>query len=305
MQEVKITRRGLLLGGAAGAVAAAGGGYGLVEARVLPGRGRLDQALGRCDVTVPPTAVAPGLQKSGTLDSRRRGRKVGWVVAYPPGAQEGAALPVCLVLHGYGASAATAIGAGAYDRHLASHVAAGGDPFVLAAMDGGGGYWHPHDGDDPLGALLDDFVPMLARGGLVTDRLAALGWSMGGYGALLCALTAPHRFVAVAASAPAFWRSYDEARGVNADAFGSAAEWSRYDVLARAGDLPRTGLRIDCGASDPFAPAVRDLRDRLPDPSVVHIPPGCHDNAFFSSVAPDQLRIIGVALTAGTARTGG
>ncbi|GAA0803080.1 alpha/beta hydrolase [Spirilliplanes yamanashiensis] len=280
------------------------GGLGLVEARVVPGRSVLDRAVGRCDVEVPPATVAPGLQQTGTFDSALRRQRVSWVVAYPPGAQPGAKLPVCLVLHGYGATAATAIGAAAYDRHLATHVAGGGDPFVLAAMDGGDGYWHPHDGDDPLGALLREFVPMLAGRGLRTDRLAAIGWSMGGYGAMLCALTDPQRFVAVAASAPAIWRSYDEARAVNAGAFASAQEWARYDVLAQAHALSRVRVRIDCGESDPFAPAVRDLRDRLPDSSVVRFTQGCHDNAYFSSVAPDQLKLVGVALTGGVEMTG-
>jgi S-formylglutathione hydrolase FrmB len=125
---------------------------------------------------------------------------------------------------------------------------------------------------------------------------------MGGYGVLLCALTAPERFVAVAATAPAFWRSYAEARRVNPGAFGSAAEWARYDVLARADELGRTRLRIDCGRDDPFAPAARELRHRLPDPSVVNLAKGCHDGAFFSSVAPDQLTLVGAALAGGVPR---
>jgi hypothetical protein len=53
---------------------------------------------------------------------------------------------------------------------------------------------------------------------------------------------------------------------------------------------------IAIGAADPFAPAVRELRDRLPDPSVVRIGTGCHDGTFWTSVAPDQVRLISAAL---------
>jgi S-formylglutathione hydrolase FrmB len=177
-------------------------------------------------------------------------------------------------------------------------VAAGGTPFALAAMDGGPGYWHPHATDDPLGSLLDEFLPLLKQRKLDTDRVAALGWSMGGYGALLCGLTAPERILAVAAAAPAFWPSYAEAEQVNPGAFDSAEEWVRYDVLARAGELDRLNLRIDCGESDSFAPVVRTLRSRLADPSVVHFAKGCHDPRFWHHIAPAQLAMIGTAFAA-------
>lgn len=297
-----ISRRGLLrAGGIAGAsvavTAAAGAGAAvLVDRGVLPGRSVLNQALGRCDVSVPAPAPVAGPRLAGAFDSVRRRQRVGYVIGYPPGSQPGDRLPVCLVLHGYGAHAADAIDAGRYDRYLAGLVAGGLPPFALAAMDGGGGYWHPHASDDPLGALLDEFVPLLAARGLSVDRLAALGWSMGGFGALLAAITGPRRLVAVAASAPAFWRSYAEAHRVNPHAFDSAAQWSRYDLVSRAGEFRGQRMRIDCGSGDPFAPAIRALRDRLPEPSVVHITGGCHDNAFWQHAAPSQLRLIGSAL---------
>jgi hypothetical protein len=100
----------------------------------------------------------------------------------------------------------------------------------------------------------------------------------------------------VVASSPAIWRTYDEARQVNAGAFDSAPEWRRYDVFARAAEVSRLPLRIDCGESDPFAPAVRALRDRLTDPSVVRLAKGCHDNAFWSHVTPAQYRFIADAI---------
>jgi hypothetical protein len=67
-------------------------------------------------------------------------------------------------------------------------------------------------------------------------------------------------------------------------------------VTARAREFAGLPVRIAIGAADPFAPAVRTLRDRLPDPAVVAIGTGCHDDDFWASVAPEQVRAIGAAL---------
>ncbi len=298
----RISRRALLVGGGLTVASAATAGALLVDAGVLPGQSLLNEALGRCDVAVPPPGSAvPGPVVDGTFESARRRTRVGFRLAYPSGAGEGAHLPLCLVLHGYGQTASDAIDAGRYDRYLAAAVAGGLPPFVLAACDGGPGYWHPHATDDPLGMLFEDFLPLLAARGLAagpSDRLAVLGWSMGGYGALLAGVTHPERCAAVVASAPAIWRSYDEAHRVNAGAFDSAREWAAYDIFANADRLRGLTVRIDCGESDPFAPAVRALRDRLPDPGVVHLAKGCHNNDFWQHVAPAQLRLIGEAFRA-------
>jgi pimeloyl-ACP methyl ester carboxylesterase len=286
--RVALTRRGLLVGGSV--LCALGGGLTLVDHGLLPGQSRLDRTLGRCDVTVPPADTTPGPAVRGVFDSARRRRAVNFMIVYPQRARAGDRLPVCLVLHGYGGSASDAINGGRYDRHLRSG-------FVLAAMDGGPGYWHPHASDDPLGALLDEFVPLLgSRYGLVVDRYAVLGWSMGGYGALLAAITQPSRVAAAVASSPAIWRSYAEAHRVNPGAFDAAAEWARHDLIGRAGEFRGLRVRVDCGEHDSFTPGVRAFRDRLPDPSVVHLAKGCHDDHFWQHVAPDQLRFIGEAL---------
>jgi S-formylglutathione hydrolase FrmB len=168
-------------------------------------------------------------------------------------------------------------------------VSHGGTPFALAGPDGGGGYWHPHATDDPLGMLFDEFLPLLGDRGLKVDHPAVAGWSMGGYGALVCALAAPQRFAAVVAGSPAIFSSYADARQVNPGAFDNAAEWDAYDVAARVGELAGVNLRVDVGASDSFTPAVR----ALPMASVTK---GCHDNEFWTAVAPDQIAFIGAAL---------
>ena len=168
---------------------------------------------------------------------------------------------------------------------------------MLAAPTGGGGYWHPHPGDDPLRMVLDEFLPLLATHGLRVDRPALLGYSMGGFGALLCGLTASGRFASVVANSPAFWRSYAESQHVNPGAFTSESDWARYgDMLSRAAEIGRLPARIAIGSSDSFTPAVEALRDHLPDPAVVTISKGCHDSTYWRSQAPTDLHLIGMAL---------
>jgi pimeloyl-ACP methyl ester carboxylesterase len=204
------------------------------------------------------------------------------------------------MLHGYGGDGAGALGSGGYPDFLAGAVRDGGAPFALAGVDGGTGYWHPHAADDPLGMIFDEFLPLLATRGLDVTRPAVAGWSMGGYGALVCALTRPELFATVVATSPAVFRSYDDARRVNPGAFDSAAEWAAYDVTARAAEFKGLPIHIAIGAADPFAPAVRRLRDRLPDPSRVSFGTGCHDGTFYAWAAPDQIHLIGTALAART-----
>jgi hypothetical protein len=96
----KLTRRQALAAGGLGVAAALAGGAGLVQAGVLPGRHRVGRLLGACDVGgPPPTTVAPGPLRLASFPSRRRGRPVGYGIAWPPGSGPGDRLPVCLLLH--------------------------------------------------------------------------------------------------------------------------------------------------------------------------------------------------------------
>ena len=285
--------------GLVGLAAAGSGVVALAANGVIPGKGIVDQQLGFCDVPFPPVRTAAGPIVSGSFASTYRRATVNFKIAYPPGYGSGSKLPVSLVLHGYAADESAALSAGNYPANLAAAVAAGAPPFALAAVAGGNGYWHPHPSDDPLGMIFHEFLPLLGTKGLAVDRPAVLGYSMGAYGALMCGLTQPDRFTAVVANAPAFWHSFDEAQRVNPGAFSSAAEWSTYgNVLARATDVGALPAHIYVGQSDSFEPIVAALRDKMPDPSAVHISKGCHDGTFWQAHAPEQLRIIGAALAA-------
>ena len=74
---------------------------------------------------------------------------------------------------------------------------------AVASIDGGNYYWHARRSEstgadnispdtppcDTGAMVMDDFIPLLGSIGLDRSRVGFLGWSMGGYGALLLAAT--------------------------------------------------------------------------------------------------------------------
>ena len=281
----------------------ASGGLGLwallADARLVPGRSVVDTMLGRCDIVSNPPEAEPGEVLKSSFYSTHRKRTVRYQVAYPPNPPAGGRLPICIYLHGHGGDEKEAVESFGFHRLLAGAVAAGVPPFVLATVDGGDRFWHPRsDGDNPLAMVLEDFPTALAQHGLPAEKLAIMGLSMGGYGALLTASEAPKRFVAVAASSPAYWESFGESQRANDKAFDSDEDWRSYgDLRPRAAALAGIPVRIDCGDADPFEPNLRSLQAKLPDTTTLAFAPGCHDSPFWRLVAPEQLRLIGTSLT--------
>jgi dienelactone hydrolase len=291
-----LPRRGLLVGGfGLLALAAIGGvGYGLVQDGVLPGKYRLDAALGACGSDPGVPDVTNGPISSQEFYSRYRRQSVRMIVMRPPRAT--GPLPVVLVLHGTGSDAAGAVSLG-YPAYLAAAVAAGVPPFCLVAADGGGStYWHRRaDGDDPQSMLIDEVLPRMKQRGYPVGRVGVTGWSMGGYGALLLATRlGPARVTAVAACSPAVFGSYADAIAANPQSFDSPADFAANDIQSPAalGALRRMPVRIDCGDDDPFAPLDTALRAELGDPPG-GISPGCHDQAFWRRLIPAELAFLG------------
>jgi pimeloyl-ACP methyl ester carboxylesterase len=300
-----VTRRGFLKLGATGAGTLLVGGtalFELVEQGVLPGKHTLDVLTGACDVPHPPLHFAtPGPSYSKQFYSHARNQQVGYTIAYPPGHKPGDQLPLVVMLHGDGGDHASGIGGLKPADALALQVdGAPLRPMAIVTVDGGHGYWNPHPGDDPMGMVINELIPLCRRLGLgrPPHQIGTLGISMGGYGALLFAEKFPRLFRAVAAISPAVWTSYDQAHNVNTAAYASPAAFAANDVVTHARALTGTPVRVASGNEDPFHPGVVALARALPRGATVVLSAGCHSGSFFLQQTPPSLAFLSHHLTA-------
>jgi pimeloyl-ACP methyl ester carboxylesterase len=296
------TRRQVLgVGGAglAAVVAAGAGGLELVSRGVLPGQQALDRLDGACSVTSPPMIFsASGPSVSGRFFSRARRRDVGYTVAYPPGYRPGSRLPLIIALHPFGPDHRHVLSGMSPPQALALHVAGTPlPPMAMAMADGGGGYWNPHPGDDPMAMVIDELIPLCQRMGLGRHAIGTMGISMGGYGAILLAEKYPRLIAAVAAISPAIWTSYPQARAANAGAYASAAAFTAADVVTHAAALDGVPVRVACGLRDPFRPGAQAFAQAARG-AVVDISQGCHSGPFFTAQEPPSLAFLARHLTA-------
>lgn len=239
-------------------------------------------------------AVAPPTMVTGSFVSQARGGiPTNWAIARPP--NQTAPLRPLIALHGKGSDAATVM-AGGVEQGLAQAVDAGLPPFAVVAVDGGGSYWHRRaSGEDSSAMVLDELIPMLGDHGLDTSRVGFIGWSMGGYGALLLgSRLGPQRTAAICAVSPALWLSSGAAAP---GAFDGPDDFAANSVfgLPALGSIP---VRIDCGTSDPFYAATKQFIAQLPTPPAGGFSPGGHDSGYWSSQLPGELTWIAPLLTA-------
>ncbi|MGA2837058.1 MAG: alpha/beta hydrolase-fold protein [Acidimicrobiales bacterium] len=210
------------------------------------------------------------------------------------------ATSLIVMLHGFGGnhtdalagmSPAQAVALRVEDRPLA--------PMAMVTVDGGGGYWNPHPGDDPMGMVVDELLPMCGRQGLGagSHKVGTMGISMGGYGAIVLAEKYPDRFAAVAAISPAVWTSYGEARDANAGAYSSPESFAAVDAVTHVRALEGKPVRVASGEDDPFHPGVQALAAVLPRSADVVFSPGCHSGPFFVSQEPPSLQFLSRHLT--------
>lgn len=241
----------------------------------------------------PPGQPAPTMVTGSFVSAARGGINTNWAIARPPG-QTKALRPV-IALHGKGSDASTVM-AGGVEQGLAQAVNAGLPPFAVVAVDGGGSYWHKRaSGEDSGAMVLDELIPMLGNQGLDTSRVAFLGWSMGGYGALLLGgRLGPARTAAICAVSPALWLSSGAAAPGAFDGPDDFAANSVFGMPALA-SIP---IRIDCGDSDPFYGATKQFIAQLPHPPAGGFSPGGHNAEFWSSQLPAELTWMAPLLTA-------
>jgi len=295
------------LAGIAALAVAGAAGFELVERGVLPGKSELDQLDGACDVAAPDLATyaEPGPQYDGTFHSAARRRTVGYTIAYPPGHGPGDRLPLVIALHGFGRNHTTTLSGMTPAKALALRVAGRPlRPMAMVTVDGGGGYWNPHPGDNPLAMLTDELIPLCQRKKLGTGkrRIGLLGISMGGYGALLVAEKHPGLIGAAAAISPAIWTSYAQAKAANRGAYASAADFAADDAVTHAAALATVPVRIASGYGDPFYQGVRTLAGTLPKnpggtPAELYFGNGCHTTPFFTAQEPPSLAFLARHLT--------
>lgn len=267
-----ISRRGLLGLGAVAAVSIAGCAGG---------------------ATSGPTQTVD--MRTGSFTSRFRPEEpTGWSLAVPgtPDGGTSGSLPVALFLHGTNSDHRMVFDDLGGDRLLAHHVARGGTPFAIAAVDGGETWWHRRaSGTDTQSMVVEEFLPLLAGQGLDAGRAAVFGLSMGGFGALL--LAAQHRLPglrAVAAMSPAVWSLYDAGRSDN---FDSAADFAANDIFALRAELETLPKRIDCGSSDNLLFSVQDYVKDLPGEHSGGFRDGGHDSNYWRSILPDVFSFLG------------
>jgi len=281
----------------AAALAVAGAtGFELISRGILPGKAMLETLDGACSVPGPAVRFSPpGPSSSRTFYSAARRRTVGYTIAYPPGHRAGDELPLVVMLHGYGGNHADALVGMSPAQAVALQVDGGPlPPMAMVTVDGGGGYWNPHPGDDPMAMLAGELIPLCRRLGLGRPprRIGMLGISMGGYGALLLAEKYPHFIAAAAAISPAIWTSYAQAAAANPGAYASAAAFAANDAVTHARALARIPVRVASGYDDPFYPGVQALARALPAGAVVDLTKGCHTGAFFAAQQPPSLAFL-------------
>jgi S-formylglutathione hydrolase FrmB len=234
---------------------------------------------------VAPAAAVPTLLTGSFVSAARGGIPTKWIIARPPG-QSGALRPV-IALHGHGGNADFAMDVGIQDG-IAQLAKAGGPAFAVVSVDGGDSYWHRRaSGEDSGTMVLSELLPMLETKGLDTSRVAFMGWSMGGYGALLLgARLGAGRTAGICAVSPALWPSYFLA---DPGAFDGPDDWANNSVFGQP-VLSSIPIRIDCGTGDRFYAATRQFITQLRKPVSGSFSAGGHDVSFWRRQLPAELQ---------------
>jgi pimeloyl-ACP methyl ester carboxylesterase len=276
----ELTRRGLLLGGAAAALGTAAWGAAACST-------------GNTAVPGPPAGPPPvkpaALAEPVTVErvySVTRAQTIEMVLMVPEGVPA-SGLPVCLALHGRGGRARDFIDLGV-PRLLTDTVRRGGPPFAVAAVDGDH-YWVAVDQrDDPQRMLSTELPIWLEQRDLRPVPSAAFGISMGGFGALRYARD-HHDLRAVAGMSPALFQNWPDARARKV--FHTPQQWETNEPLRHIEDLRGIPLGVWCGVGDTFVAAARKFCE-VTAPAVASFTPGVHNDKFWKRVTPEVMNFV-------------
>ncbi|MCV7075576.1 hypothetical protein AWC27_22545 [Mycobacterium szulgai] len=280
-----LTRREVLRMGAGASVGAAG--VWALSALLNPGRPHATPAPLSPAPFEPPTAgkTLPTKLTGSFVSAARGGIKTNWVIAMPPG-QTKMLRPV-IALHGKDGDANMMLDLGVEDA-LAQLSREGKPPFAVVGVDGGpSSYWHRRsNGEDSGTMVLEELLPMLSSMGMDTSRVGFMGWSMGGYGALLLgARLGPARTAGICAISPALYMTYI---GTAPGAFDSVDDWNRNTVfgLPVLNSIP---IRVDCGIGDRFFFSSSQFVSQLKKKPAGSFSPGGHDVDYWREQLPGEL----------------
>jgi len=255
----------------------------------------LSNATGCATPPQAPAAARPTLSTGSFVSKARGGVETHWMIARPPGQTQ--PLRPIIALHGWGQNALEVMNMGAV-KILADTTADLLPPVAFVTVDGGTTYWHQRASGEDAGAMvLDELLPMLPSQGLDTSRVAFMGWSMGGYGALLLgARLGAARTAAICAVSPALYsppapNTFPAPPQFPAEGFDDAHDYAANSVWGPNG-VPDVPIRIDCGESDQLLPATKAFVAQLKPPPVTKFSPGGHNHAYWDAQLPDEMRWI-------------
>ncbi len=234
---------------------------------------------------VSAATPAPTRESGSFVSAARGGLPTNWIIARPPG-QTGP-LRAVIALHCKDGDAAWVMDLGV-EQQLAQLVAAGRPPFAVVAVDGGNTFWRRHaSGQDSGAMVLTELLPMLAGKGIDTSRIGLMGWSMGGYGALLLgSQLGPARTAGICAISPAIYLTYWGAPPGAYDSLDDFRINSPYALAPRLSGIP---VRIDCGTSDSFYAGASQFAGLLKPPPAGGFTPGGHDTTYWRAQLPAEL----------------
>ncbi|TCO56754.1 enterochelin esterase-like enzyme [Actinocrispum wychmicini] len=245
---------------------------------VLPGGPRARRFLGLTGPVGKIPDVPAGPTATTRLASKARGALVN-VVTMAPDGFTAEKLPKCVALHGYGGDANWMVSLG-MPQFLTAAVRAGVQPFAVVSVDGGNNYWVEYNGDDPQRMLTEELGQLDA----------AMGISMGAFGALCFARRRPS-LKAVAVASPSLFPNWADVqkRGTR---FASEQRWEDEEPLRHTDLITETPLGVWCGTEDPTLEAAHSLIAQT-HPARTAITSGAHEDAYWRRILPEMLAFVG------------